>query len=63
MNSLNAASSVMQGSKISSGDFIQYAEDVLLHFYEFEQFKKPMLNQEQAIIKNNQKEEPKTQPF
>ena len=53
MNSLNAASSVMQGSKISSGDFIQYAEEILMHFYEFSQFQKPLLNKETSILQTN----------
>ena len=57
MNSLNAASSVMQGSKISSGDFIEYAETILMHFYEFSSFQKPSLGKEASQLQTNQKRE------
>ncbi len=55
MNALNAASAVMSGSQISSDVFIAYAEEILTHFYEFEQFKKPSLIKEVSVLQTNKK--------
>lgn len=44
MSALKAASSIMQGSKISKNQLCEYAEEILEHFYEFEQFQKPNIN-------------------
>ncbi len=63
MSALKSASAVMQGTKISPEELLEYTEKILERFYQFEFLKKPAIPKKLSDTVNEEIQKNNNQPF